>query len=253
MKPDLGERLRGTSAPDLWPDIERRIEGRRPQPFRSALRYAGPVAASLALIAVLAWALTSLNGGLRRDGPATVALTDPDGAAVAGMHAEVRIVPDERVGAYLERHDVRYTNGFVPIPGGSSVVVRLDWTTQPSAPPGSRFVVVVLDKHGPGAAGPGPLWTSPPVTMGWDGRLDEVATRYPWLQSAVDVCDDSGCHAVTTAAFVRAQAPGPLWIVARFPDVGVNHLRAGSAPDPLVGVLLTDGEVNTLWAERVYG
>ena len=133
------------------------------------------------------------------------------------------------------------------------MVVRLDWTSQPSAPPGTRYVVVVLDKNGPQAPGPGPLWTSQPVTMGWDGRLDEVATRYPWLTPAVDVCDDMGCRDVTTAAFLRPQASGPLWIVARFPDVGPNQLRAGPMPDPLVGVILTDGDVNTLWAERVYG
>jgi hypothetical protein len=251
MRPGADARLRQVPVPDLWPDIERRIQGRRPQPVRSALRYAGPVAASLAVLALFAWALVSLNDGFRGDGPAAVALTDPNGAAIAGLHADVRIVPDEKVGDVLARDGVSYASGFGPIPGGSSVVVRLDWTPQPSAPPGSSYVIVVLDKTGPQE--PGPLWTSEPVTMGWDGRLDEVATRYQWLTPAVDVCDDTGCHDVTTAAFVRPQDSGPLWIVARFPDRGPNGLRAGSEPDPLVGVIFADADVDPVWAARVYG
>jgi len=254
MNQDLGERLRGMPGPDLWPDIERRIQSRRPQPVRSALRYAGPVAASLAVLALFTWALVSLNGGFRGDGPPSVSLTDPNGAAIAGLHADVRIVPDEKVGAYLARHGVSYTNGFGPIPSGSSVVVRLDWTPQPSAPPGSSYVIVVLDKNGASSAlDGGPMWTSSGGGFGWDSSLDAAASRYPWLTPTIDVCDASGCTNNTLAAYQRPQDAGPLWIVARFPDRGPNGLRAGSVPHPLVGVIFADADVDPVWAARVYG
>jgi len=255
MKPDTGERLRRISGPDLWPEIERRIEHRRPRPIRSVLRYAAPIAASLVVFAIFGWALLSLRGGFREGPTKPPALISAEGASVAGLRAHVQIVPDSKVPAALRRDGVIYGNPFAPIPGGTSVIVRLDWTKQPSAPPGSTYTVVLMNKNnlGPRTAA-GPLWTWPQVpALGWDGRLNSVATRYPWLTPAVDVCDASGCTSWTTAAIFRPQTSGPLWIVDRWPGHDANGLKAGPTPNPLVGVIFADANVNILWAQRVYG
>ena len=256
MKPGLDERLRAIAPPDLWPEIERRLDRGQPRRVRSALRYAVPVAACLAILAVFAWGLVGLNRGFREGPPPPVTLTSPDGAAVAGLHANVKIVPDSEVSALLQTKGVAYGQVFAPIPGGTSVVIRLDWTKMPSAPARSTYAVVVMDESTTPAVPASVLWVFPTykAQMGWDGRYNPIAARYPWLAPTADVCDSNGCTNPTTAQFIDPRDSGPIWIVARFPEVRAGgNQKAGPVPDPLIGVIYTDADVNLIWAKRLYG
>lgn len=255
MKPDTAERLRRISGPDLWPEIERRIEDRRPQPIRSVFRYATPIAASLVILTIFGWAFLSLRDGFR-EGPRRPALTSGAGASVAGLRAHVQVLPDSKVGAALGREGLMSGNPFASIPGGTSVIIRLDWTTQPAAPSGSSYTVVLMNKNdlGPKTAA-GPMWAWPPsTTLGWSSSLSAAASRYPWLAPTVDVCSASGCTNWTEGASVLPQSTGPLWIVDRWPARDANGLKAGPTPDPLVGVIFANqGQDQIFWAQRVYG
>ena len=257
MKPAIGERLRHTFGPDLWPEIERRIGQQKPQPTRTVLRYAGPIAASMFVLGVFAWAFLGLRDGFHEGPPAQPAITSSDGASVAGLRADVRVVPDAKVSATLGQEGLVYGQPFNPIPGGTSVVIRLDWATQATAPADAFYSVVVIDKNTSTAAGAGGfdgMWAYPSASLGWNSSLNGVASTYPWLAPVVDVCDTNGCTGSALADGVRPQAKGPEWIVATFPEQGANGLKAGPVPNPLVGVIYADARVGTIyWAQRVYG
>ena len=254
MKPAIGERLRHTFGPDLWPEIERRIGQQKPQPTRTVLRYAGPIAASMIVLGVFAWAFLGLRDGFHEGPPAQPAITSSDGASVAGLRADVRVVPDTKVPATLGREGLVYGQPFGPIPGGTSVVIRLDWATQATAPADAFYKVVVIDKNTSTAAGANGMWAFPSASMGSDSSLNGVASTYPWLAPVVEVCDANGCRESAVAASVWPQAKGPVWIVATFPEQGANGLKAGPVPNPLVGVIYANASAGTIyWAQRVYG
>jgi hypothetical protein len=245
MRADGGKRLRDLPAPDLWPEIERRMVTVDAAPRRRPGRLVASVAAIAAMIALTGWGLFSLrdlgDGGTTRN---------PGGPLEGtGLVSQIRIVDDERVPVLLAREGI-YENSFLPIRGGRSALIRLDWTPTTALPPGAKYQVVVIDRASGRAADQ--LWDWPHTTLGWSGQLDDAATRYPWLAPAAPVCDDSGCTDTAMAAVVDPRAAGPLWIVARWPEAGGNGLRPGYVePDPFVGVIATDADGDVLWAAPI--
>jgi len=245
MRADGGKRLRDLPAPDLWPEIERRMVAVDAAPRRRTTPRIASVAAIAAMVALAGWALFSLRD--LGDGGST---RKPGGPlAGTGLVSQIRIVDDERVPALLAQEGI-YENSFLPIRGGRSALIRVDWAPTMALPSGARYQVVVIDRASGHAADP--LWVWPATTMGWSGQLGDAATRYPWLAPAAPACDDTGCTDTATAAAVDPRATGPLWIVARWPETGVNRLRPGSVePDPFVGVIATDAGGEVLWAAPI--
>jgi hypothetical protein len=104
----------------------------------------------------------------------------PISPAESGLSAQAWVVPQADVVSFIEEHGGTMPN-FVPNGRQPAAVVRVDWTPRDLDPP-FRYQVVVLDPSGQDAATltqtePAASW----ISMGWDGRYDDLGTRFPWL------------------------------------------------------------------------
>lgn len=181
-------------------------------------------------------------------GSVATACTDeapPVAADESGPSAEAWVVPQEEVVRFVEDHGGSMPR-FVPMGKGPAAVVRVDWTPK-ELPADVRLQFVVLDPSGLDAATT--LQVDPPhdrVSIGWDGRYEALADRYPWLEGTRSVED-------TMAASFSPGTEGPRWIVARFPR---NSSMSIARPSdvPVVGAFLTsDPDERIWWAEQLTG
>jgi hypothetical protein len=162
--------------------------------------------------------------------------------ADAGLAAEAWVVPQEEVTAFVEERGG--TVDFAVVGRGEQpvVVARVDWV--PSEPsPGTRLQVVVLDPTGQDAATT--FWVSPSgvdVTIGWDGRYEVLADRYPWLGATRSMEDAYGNVESTMSVAFPPDGAGPLWLVAAFPRASAIGI-ARRNDEPIVGAFLTSDPV----------
>lgn len=202
---------------------------------------------ALAAIAVLAGGLVLLLHQRTEGAP-------PVTFAQGGLSANAWVLPQEQVVAFVAAHGGTMPN-FLPNGSQPAAVVRLDWTSQPSLPADAWFNIVVIDPTGQDAAtlaqtGP----SDAQITLGWDGRFDDLASRYPWLSAAhaVPTGGGSGATLDPMAVEFHPDVAGPLWFVARFPSntaIGIAH----SGDTPIVGAFLTGTDEKIWWAQQLTG
>lgn len=184
--------------------------------------------------------------------PACTDEAPPVGAAESELSAEAWVVPQEDVVRFVEAHGGSMP-GFVPVGRDPAAVVRVDWTPR-ELPADVRLQFVVLDPSGLDAATT--LHVDPPydqVSIGWDGRYEELATRYPWLEATGSTQDDYGNIESAMAVSFIPGTEGPRWIVARFPRNSPMGI-ARPSDVPVVGAFLTSDPVERIWwAEQLTG
>jgi hypothetical protein len=242
--------LRDVEAPNLWPDIERRIAMQRPTPVRTGARIAVALVAAALLAGLLAWALFGLRG-LGGESAVQPAQPGPVTPEALDLRARTWVVPERDVAAFLEARTGRNAEFAMSAPDANAIVVRLNWTPQQTE---ARLGVVVID--GPSQLAAQTLQTSPlvigytnlNVQYGWDGRYGVLAERYPWLAPTADVQNPDGSVSDgASAVFFEPRDGGPMWIIARFPrDAGIPSFRPDTPP--VVGVFLTGPDAQVEWA-----
>jgi hypothetical protein len=173
--------------------------------------------------------------------------------ADAGLAAEAWVVPQEEVTAFVEERGG--TVDFAVVGRGEQpvVVARVDWVpNEPS--PGTRLQIVVLDPSGQNAATT--FWVSSSdvdVSIGWDGRYEVLADRYPWLGATRSMEDAYGDVESTMSVAFPPDGAGPLWLVAAFPRASAIGI-ARRNDEPIVGAFLTsDPDERIWWAEQLTG
>jgi hypothetical protein len=127
------------------------------------------------------------------------------------------------------------------LPESQLFVGRLDYRRPASASNAGYYRVVVIDKRQNRVA---------PMIYGvdggeWDGRLSDLARRYPWLSAMATRQTDGGYAHPGLSVSAPADA-GPITFVGAFPDAG--GLTVG---DLMVVLIFHSPDHQTYWAERV--
>jgi hypothetical protein len=181
-----------------------------------------------------------------------------DGSPVSvgdsGLTANAWVVPQGDVQRFITAHGGSMPNvAMVGRETDPVVVARVDWTAMDPSVPG-RYQIVVLDPSGQDAATT--LQTSPidgRISIGWDGRYEALADRYPWLEATRSVEDLFGHVDSAMSVGFRPSLEGPMWILARFPSNGAIGV-ARRDDVPIVGAFLTSAhDEHIWWAERLTG
>jgi hypothetical protein len=164
-----------------------------------------------------------------------------------GLAAQAWIVQQPDVVAFIQEHGGPTVNDFVSIGSEPAVVARLTWTRQ-DLPSDAAYNLVVLDPSKQDAAvNVQTEGTSGRVSLGWDGRFQVLAERYPFLAATRDVEVDAGVTNATTGVSFRPSFDGPMWIIARFPRHSAIEVAEPGA-SPIVAAFLTGTDQKVWWA-----
>lgn len=193
------------------------------------------------------WLAIVLAVGCTEDAP-------PVSVGDSGLTAEAWVVPQGEVERFIARHGGSMPGiAMVGRETAPVVVARVDRTAKDPSVAG-RYQIVVLDPSGLDAATT--LQTSiidSRISIGWDGRYEALADRYPWLGGTRSVEDAYGFVDSAMAVGFEPSLEGPMWILARFPkDGSISVARPNDVP--IVGAFLTSGpDERVWWAEQLTG
>lgn len=167
-------------------------------------------------VLIVVAALTAVSGGWL--GYARWQDHPPYAPAAIGATATVRLTDDAQFGEDARALGVTGLGMVLNAPGSQNFVGRIDYTVPKDVEAGGYYHVIVVNRRDDQAS---PLLFGTDGG-GWDGFLDNLPRRYPWLSALTPVPDndpyhDPSFHTGGQAVTSPADAAGPIAFVGVSP------------------------------------